>query len=130
MIYCLVDVSVSQSRRKCSISSVAFVLHISQCVWPAVCRLSMLSFSVPVLALNNVVVLLSNYIQKMSLQFRLGGGSFNRKASSANRVFVELLCCSISSHKYNAAVRSIKAGKRYIIVLYTIHSLFIFNQCR
>ena len=54
MIYCLVEVSVSQSRRKCSISSVAFVLHISQCICPLVCHLSMLSFNV--LALNNVVV--------------------------------------------------------------------------
>ena len=56
MIYCLVEVNVSQSRRKCSISYVAFVIHISLCVWPSVCRLSTLSFSVPVLALNNVVV--------------------------------------------------------------------------
>ena len=32
MIYCLVEVSVLQSIRKGSISSVAFVLHISQCV--------------------------------------------------------------------------------------------------
>ena len=39
------------SRSKC-ISSVSCVLHISQCV----CLLSMLSFSVPVLALNHVVV--------------------------------------------------------------------------
>ena len=37
----------------CFISSVAFVVHNSQCVLPSVCRLSMLSFSVPVLALNN-----------------------------------------------------------------------------
>ena len=56
MIYCLVEVNVSQSRRKCSISSVALVLHISQCVWPSVCLLSMLGLSVLVLALNNVVV--------------------------------------------------------------------------
>ena len=56
MIYCLVEVSVSQSRRKCYISSVAFVLHISQCGGPSICRLSMLRCSVPVLALNNVVV--------------------------------------------------------------------------
>ena len=49
MIYCLV--SVSQP-----ISSVAFVLHISQCVCQSVCLLSILSFNVPVLALNNVVI--------------------------------------------------------------------------
>ena len=56
MIYCLVEVSVSQSRRKCSVSYVALVLHMSHCVWPSVCLLSMLSLRVPVLALNNVVV--------------------------------------------------------------------------
>ena len=56
MIYCLLEISVSQSRRKSTISSVAFVLHISQCVCPSVCLISMLSFSVPDLALNNVVV--------------------------------------------------------------------------
>ena len=56
MIYCLVEVSIAQSRRKCSISSVALVLHISQCVWPSICLLSMLSVSVPVLALNYGVV--------------------------------------------------------------------------
>ena len=54
MIYCLVEVSIAQSRRNCYISSVALVLHISQCVWPSVCLLSVLS--IPVLALNNVVV--------------------------------------------------------------------------
>ena len=53
--YCLVEVSASQSSRKCSISSVVFALHISQFVYPSVCLLSMLSFKVPVLALNKVV---------------------------------------------------------------------------
>ena len=56
MIYCLVEVSASQSRRKCFISSVAFGLQISQHVWPSVCLLYVLSLSVPALALNNVVV--------------------------------------------------------------------------
>ena len=37
-------------------SSVVFALHISQFVYPSVCLLSMLSFKVPVLALNKVVV--------------------------------------------------------------------------
>ena len=52
MTYCLVGVSASQSSRKCSMSSVVFALHISQFVYPSVCLLSMLSFKVPVLALN------------------------------------------------------------------------------
>ena len=56
MIYCLVEVTVSQSSRKCYISSVALVLHSSQCVCSSVCLLYMLNLSVPVLALNNVVV--------------------------------------------------------------------------
>ena len=37
-------------------SSVLFALHISQFLYPSVCLLSMLSFNVPVLALNKVVV--------------------------------------------------------------------------
>ena len=57
--YCLVGVSASQSSRKCSMSSVVFALHISQFVYPSVCLLSMLSFKVPVLALNKVVVALN-----------------------------------------------------------------------
>ena len=56
MTYCLVEVSASQSSRKCSMSSVVFALHISQFVYPSVCLLSMLSFKVTVLALNKVVV--------------------------------------------------------------------------
>ena len=56
MTYCLVEVSASQSSRKCSMSSVVFALHISQFVYPSVCLLSMFSFKVPVLALNKVVV--------------------------------------------------------------------------
>ena len=56
MTYCLVGVSASQSSRKCSMSSVVFALHISQFVYQSVCLLSMLSFKVPVLALNKVVV--------------------------------------------------------------------------
>ena len=48
--------SASQSSRKCSMSSVVFASHISQFVYPPVCLLSMLSFKVPVLALNKVVV--------------------------------------------------------------------------
>ena len=68
-------------------------------------------------------------LKKESAQFRLGGGSFNRKASPANRVFVVVFCCSINSHKYNGAVRSIKALKMRINIFYTILSL-IFNQCR
>ena len=56
MTYCLVDVSASQYSRKCSMSSVVFALHISQFVYPSVCLLSMLSFKVPVHALNKVVV--------------------------------------------------------------------------
>ena len=55
MTYCLVEVSASQSSRKCSMSSVVFALHISQFVYPSVCLLSMLSYKVPVLALNKVV---------------------------------------------------------------------------
>ena len=56
MTYCLVEVSASQSGRKCSMSSVVFALHISQFVYPSVCLLSMLlSFKFPVLALNKVV---------------------------------------------------------------------------
>ena len=51
-----------------------------------------------------------------------GGGSFKRKASFASRVFVELFCCSISSHKYSGAVRSIKALKVKINNLYRILS--------
>ena len=60
-----------------------------------------------------------------------GWGSFKRKASFASRVrvFVELFCCSISSHKYSGAVRSIKALKVKINSLYTILSS-ILNQCR
>ena len=56
---------------------------------------------------------------------------FKRKASFASRVrvFVELCCCSISSHKYSGAVRSIKALKVKINSLYTILSS-IPNQCR
>ena len=53
---CLVEVSASQSSRKCCMSSVVLVLHISQFVYPSVCLLSMLSFKVYVLALNKVVV--------------------------------------------------------------------------
>ena len=56
MAYCPVEVSASQSSNKCSMSSVVFALHISQFVYPSVCILSMLSFRVPVLALNKVVV--------------------------------------------------------------------------
>ena len=56
VIYCLVEVSASQSSRKCSMSTVVFALHISQFVYPSVCLLSMLSFMVPLLALNKVVV--------------------------------------------------------------------------
>ena len=68
--------------------------------------------------------------KKMLAQFRLGGGSFNRKASPANCVFVVDFCCSINSHEYNGAVQSIKVLKVVrIIILYTILSL-IFNQCR
>ena len=37
------------------LSSVVFALHISLFVYPSVCLLSMLSFKVPVLALNKVV---------------------------------------------------------------------------
>ena len=37
-------------------SFVVLALHISQFVYPSVCLLSMLSFKVPVLALNKVVV--------------------------------------------------------------------------
>ena len=55
MTYCLVEVSASQSSRKCSMCSVVFALHISQFVYLSVCLLSMLSFKVPVLALNKVV---------------------------------------------------------------------------
>ena len=40
--YCLVEVSASQSSRKCSMSSVVFALHISQFVYPSVCLLSTL----------------------------------------------------------------------------------------
>ena len=47
-------------------------------------------------------------LKKVSAQFRLGGGSFNRKASPANRVFVVDLCCSINSHKYSGAVSTEK----------------------
>ena len=36
-------------------SSVVFALHISQYVYPSGCLLSMLSFNVPLLALNKVV---------------------------------------------------------------------------
>ena len=53
--YCLVEVSASQSSRKCSMSSVVFALHMSHFVYPSLCLLSMLSFKVPVLALNGVV---------------------------------------------------------------------------
>ena len=69
--------------------------------------------------------------KKVSEQLRLGGGSFKRKASFASRVrvFVELFCCSISSHKYSGAVRSIKALKVKINSLYPILSS-ILNQCR
>ena len=69
--------------------------------------------------------------KKVSEQLRLGGGSFKRKASFASRVrvFVELFCCSISSHKYSGAVRSIKALKVKINSLYTILSS-ILSQCR
>ena len=69
--------------------------------------------------------------KKVSEQLRLGGGSFKRKASFASRVrvFVELFCCSIRSHKYSGAVRSIKALKVKINSLYTILSS-ILNQCR
>ena len=56
MTYCLVEVSASQSNRKCSMSSVVLALHISQFVYPSVCLLSMLSFKVPVLSPNKVVV--------------------------------------------------------------------------
>ena len=54
--YCLVEVSASQSSRKCYMFSVVFALHISQFIYPSVCLLSMLSFKVPVLALNKVVI--------------------------------------------------------------------------
>ena len=37
------------------LSSVVFALHISQFVYQSVCLLSMLSFKVPVLAMNKVV---------------------------------------------------------------------------
>ena len=60
-------------------------------------------------------------LKKVSEQFRRGGGSFKRKASFANRVFVELFC-SINAHKYSGAVRSIKTLKVKINNLYTIHS--------
>ena len=56
MIFCLVEVSASQSNRKCSMSSVILALHISQFVYPSVCPLSMLIFKVPVLPLNKVIV--------------------------------------------------------------------------
>ena len=56
MTYCLGEVSASQSSRKCSMSSVVLVLHISQFVYLSVYLLSILSFKVSVLALNNVVV--------------------------------------------------------------------------
>ena len=59
MVCCLVEVSASQSSRKDSMSSVVLVLHISQFVYPLVCLLFMLSFKVPVLALNNIVLLLN-----------------------------------------------------------------------
>ena len=52
--YCPLEVSVSQSSRKCSRSSVVFALHISKFVYPSVCLFSMLGFNVPVLALNKV----------------------------------------------------------------------------
>ena len=52
MTYYLVKVRASQSSRKCSMSSVVLDFHISQFVYPSVCPLSMLSFNVPVLALN------------------------------------------------------------------------------
>ena len=55
MTYCLVEVSASQSSRKCSMSSVVFALHISQFVYPSMCLFSMFGFKVPVLALNKVV---------------------------------------------------------------------------
>ena len=60
--------------------------------------------------------------KNVSEQLLLGGGSFKRKASFASRVrvFVELFCCSISSHKYSGAVRSIKALK---LTVYTQFSL-------
>ena len=63
--------------------------------------------------------------QKRSAQFRLG--SFNRKASPANRVFVVDFCCSINSHKYSGAVRSIKDLKVKINILYTILPLILTN---
>ena len=44
--------------------------------------------------------------KNVSAQFRLGGGCFNRNASYANRVFVELLCCLISLYKYIGAVHN------------------------
>ena len=56
MTYRLVEVSASQSSRKCSMSSAVLALHISKFVYQSVCLLSMLSFKVPVLALNKVVV--------------------------------------------------------------------------
>ena len=55
MTYCL-EVSASQSSRKCSMSSVVFALHISLFVYQSVYLLSMLSFKVSVTALNEVVV--------------------------------------------------------------------------
>ena len=46
----------------------------------------------------------------VSAQFLLGGRSFNRNASPANRVFVVDFYCSINSHNYSGAVQSIKAN--------------------
>ena len=59
----------------------------------------------------------------MSAQFQLRGGSFNRKTSPANRVFVADFCCSINSHKYSGAVRSIKALKVKNNILPSIFSI-------
>ena len=71
MTYCLVEVSASQSSRKCYMSSVVFALHISQFVYPSVCLLSMLSFKVPVLALNKVVVAAGIIIQVLFIMYTM-----------------------------------------------------------
>ena len=59
--------------------------------------------------------------KKVSEQLLLGGGSFKRKASCASRVrvFVELFCCSISSHKYSGAVRGVYVCKVEEVVCVT-----------
>ena len=75
---------------------------------------------------NNMCPIKKGTLKKVSVQFRLGGGSFNRKASPANRVFVELFC-SINSHKYIRAVRPIKALKMKNFIVYTILSSNLTN---